>query len=74
MAGEFRELLPEMLWHLESIGLAQARRDGFEGTGCGVHLAVLDTRAQLSHPIFKDADISLYAVDGETLCLLAPDD
>lgn len=31
------------LWHLRAIGLEQARRNGFTGTGAGVRVAVLDT-------------------------------
>ena len=38
------------LWHLDEIGLAEARRNGFTGTGAGVRIAVLDTGVDSSHP------------------------
>lgn len=36
-------LTDEDLWHLEAIGLRAARAAGFDGTGVGVDIAVLDT-------------------------------
>jgi subtilisin family serine protease len=38
------------LWHLKAIGLAQARQNGFTGTGKGVTVAVLDTGIDATHP------------------------
>lgn len=38
------------LWHLEAIGLATARRNGFRGSGEGVTVAVLDTGITPTHP------------------------
>lgn len=38
------------LWHLEAIGLAAARRNGFRGSGEGVSVAVLDTGIAPTHP------------------------
>ncbi len=37
------------LWHLQAIGLQAARSDGFQGTGAGVTVAVLDTGIDASH-------------------------
>jgi subtilisin family serine protease len=38
------------LWHLQAIGLQAARSNGFQGTGAGVTVAVLDTGIDASHP------------------------
>jgi len=38
------------LWHLEAIGLAEARSDGFRGAGSGVTIAELDTGIDPTHP------------------------
>jgi len=38
------------LWHLEAIGLAAARARGFQGTGMGTDIAVLDTGIDPTHP------------------------
>lgn len=38
------------LWHLEAIGLLEARKSGFIATGEGISIAVLDTGVDESHP------------------------
>jgi subtilisin family serine protease len=38
------------LWHLEAIGLEDARRQGFHGSGKNIVVAVLDTGIDDSHP------------------------
>jgi len=40
------------LWHLDAIGLSEARRNGLIGTGTGVTVAILDTGIDGSHPEF----------------------
>lgn len=39
----------EELWHLKAIGLDAARTDGFQGSGSGVTVAVLDTGIDATH-------------------------
>lgn len=43
VAAESPDLTDAELWHLEAIGLKDARTKGFTGTGAGVTVAVLDT-------------------------------
>lgn len=43
----------DSLWHLEAIGLTGIRQAGFNATGKGVHIAVLDTGANGAHEEIK---------------------
>lgn len=45
-----RSAPPDDPWHLEAIGLLNARRAGFAGQGQGVTVAVLDTGVDATHP------------------------
>lgn len=66
MANQENTNLALDLWHLETIGLLEARRNGFTGTGQGVEVVVLDTRPQLSHPAFQNTDVTLYVCQRAT--------
>ena len=49
-AAKKKAVTTKDLWHLQSIGLAAARKRGFKGTGAGVTVAVLDTGIDPKHP------------------------
>jgi len=52
-------------WHLEAVQLVRARRAGFDGTGQGVGVAILDTGVQEVHEI-RDRVKSAYEIDPVT--------
>ena len=54
---------PQAPWHLDAIGLTSARTAGFEGTGEGVSVAVLDTGLHASHPEFSGKTIDMVTFD-----------
>lgn len=45
-----KRLSARHLWHLDAIGLTEVRAEGFEGSGAGVTVAVLDTGIDAAHP------------------------
>ncbi len=47
--GRIHQVTTEELWHLRAIGLDAARSDGFQGSGSGVTVAVLDTGIDATH-------------------------
>jgi subtilisin family serine protease len=47
--GRIHQVTTEELWHLRAIGLDAARMDGFQGSGSGVTVAVLDTGIDATH-------------------------
>src|SRR5579884_1825734 len=51
------------LWHLQAIGLQQARSQGFTGRGSGVTVAVLDTGIDASHPEIAGKVSSAWELD-----------
>ena len=54
---------PSDLWHLSEIGLSEARKSGFEGSGAGVTVAVMDTGIQADHVEFSGKGIDMVAFD-----------
>jgi subtilisin family serine protease len=63
-AARKKELVaPEDLWHLQAIGLAAGREQGFNGTGEGVTIAVLDTGIDPTHPELRDRVAGAYTFD-----------
>jgi subtilisin family serine protease len=56
---------PDDFWHLESIGLIAARKNGFTGKGKDVKVAVLDTGVNPDHPELK-GKITSFALDPRT--------
>ncbi|MEE9210630.1 MAG: S8 family serine peptidase [Kiloniellales bacterium] len=51
------------LWHQRAIGLRAARSKGFEGTGAGVTVAVLDTGIDPTHPELTGRVAGAYTFD-----------
>jgi len=51
------------LWHLKAIGLEAAREQGFEGSGTGVTVAVLDTGIDPTHPELDGRVAGAYTFD-----------
>lgn len=56
----------EDIWHLAAIGLEGARKDGFNGTGTGQTVAVLDTGVDESHAELTGKIDSAYTFDVST--------
>lgn len=54
------------LWHLEAIGLQSARRKGYQGSGSGVTIAVLDTGIEEKHPELVGRVAGAYNFDSTT--------
>ncbi|NJK35895.1 MAG: S8 family serine peptidase [Oscillatoriales cyanobacterium SM2_2_1] len=48
------------LWHLEALGLKQARQQGYSFTGAGVRVAVMDTGIDGNHPELRGKVIESY--------------
>lgn len=55
----------EDLWHLEAIGLNEARANGFSYSGQGVTIAVLDTGIDSTHPELVGKVTSSYRFNGD---------
>lgn len=52
-------------WHLAAIGLDAARRAGFQGSGSGVTVAVLDTGVEASHPEIRNKITAAVTFDSD---------
>lgn len=68
------ELSTADLWHLKAIGLEQARKAGFQGSGAGVEIALLDTGIDETHEELKGkiSGAFTFDVDKRVTQLAAP--